>query len=123
PPILYLKGRWRPEDASAVALVGTRDPTEYGYRVARAMAHDFARAGYCVVSGLAAGIDGAAHAGAIDGEGRTIAVIGCGLDIPYPLENLAVRARIEADDGARGLVVSGFPPGVEPRAAHFPRRN
>lgn len=123
PPILYLRGRWTPEDARSVAIVGTREPTDYGRRAAYALARDFSAAGYAVVSGLAAGIDGAAHAGAIEGGGRTIAVIGCGLDIPYPLENLSVRARMEADEGARGLVVSEFPPGVEPRAGHFPRRN
>jgi DNA processing protein len=123
PPLLFAKGRWRPEDARAVALVGTRDPTEYGHRAARALARDFAEAGYCVVSGLAAGIDGAAHRGAIEGGGRTIAVIGCGLDIEYPLENLEVRAKMEEDGGARGLVISEFPPETVPHPAHFPRRN
>src|SRR5690606_810256 len=123
PPLLYLRGRWLPEDARAVALVGTRTPTEYGRRAAFTLARDLAGAGFRVVSGLAEGIDGASHAGALEAGGRTLAVIGCGLDIPSPPGNLAVRARMEQDDCAQGLVVSEFPPGEAPRAAHFPRRN
>jgi DNA processing protein len=123
PPLLFLRGRWLPEDARAVALVGTRGPTDYGRRAAATLARDFAEAGYCTVSGLAVGIDGAAHHGALEGGGRTIAVIGCGLDIPYPLENLPVRARIEEDGCAHGLIVSEFPPGTAAHPAHFPRRN
>jgi DNA processing protein len=127
PPLLYLRGEWRPEDARAVALVGTRTPTAYGREAAHTLARDLAAAGYTVVSGLAMGIDAAAHAGAlaVDGEsgGRTLAVIGCGLDIEYPLENTAVRARIEARSGENGAVISEFPPGTQPLPAHFPRRN
>lgn len=123
PPLLYLRGRWTPEDARAVAIVGTREPTGYGKRAAWALARDFAAAGFRVVSGLAVGVDGAAHRGALEGGSRTIAVIGCGPDIPYPAENLDVRARMEENGCERGLVVSEFPPGAEPRAGHFPRRN
>jgi DNA processing protein len=119
PPLLYLRGEWLPEDARAVALVGTRNPTAYGREAAFRLARDLAGAGYVTVSGLAVGIDAAAHAGALDEGGRTLAVIGCGLDIAYPVENLGVRERIEA----HGAVISEFPPGTQPWPSHFPRRN
>jgi DNA processing protein len=129
PPLLYLRGRWQAQDAQAVALVGTRTPTAYGREAAFTLARDLAAAGCTIVSGLALGIDAAAHAGALSPDvrngngGRTIAVIGCGLDIEYPLENLAIRARIEEDEGARGVVLTEFPPGTQPLRGHFPRRN
>jgi DNA processing protein len=128
PPLLFMRGACLPGDARAVALVGTRNPTAYGREAAFTLARDLTAAGYTVASGLAMGIDAAAHAGALAaparaGEStpacRTIAVIGCGLDIAYPLENLGVRERIEA----QGAVISEFPPGTPPRPAHFPRRN
>jgi DNA processing protein len=129
PPLLYLRGRWQAEDAQAVALVGTRTPTAYGREAAFTLARDLAEAGCTIVSGLALGIDAAAHAGALSPEirngkgGRTIAVIGCGLDIEYPLENLPIRARIEEEGGAHGVVLTEFPPGTQPLRGHFPRRN
>ena len=131
PPLLYLRGEWMPQDARAVAIVGTRTPTAYGREVAITLARDLAAQGFTIVSGLALGIDGAAHAGAlagapsgaVEGTGRTLAVIGCGLDIPYPIENLEVRRRIEADSGKYGAVISEFPPGTQPLPAYFPRRN
>lgn len=120
PPLLYLRGSWEAGDAEAVALVGTRTPTAYGREAAFALARDLAAAGYAIVSGLALGVDAAAHAGALAAAGgRTLAVIGCGLDIAYPVENLAVRARIEQQGG----VLSEFPPGTEPWPGNFPRRN
>lgn len=119
PPLVYLRGAWREEDARAVALVGTRTPTAYGREAARRFARDFAAAGHTVVSGLALGVDAVAHQGALDAGGRTLAVIGCGLDLDYPAENRAVRTAIEE----RGAVISEFPPGTPARPAHFPRRN
>ena len=119
PPLLYACGSWTPADADAVALVGTRNPTAYGREAALALAREAASAGRTVVSGLALGIDAAAHAGALAGGGRTLAVIGCGLDIPYPMENLALRASIEA----RGAVFSEYPPGTTGWPGNFPQRN
>lgn len=119
PPLLYARGRWTPADAGAVALVGTRNPTAYGREAAFALAREAASAGRTVVSGLALGIDAAAHAGALAGGGRTLAVVGCGLDVPYPVENLALREEIEA----RGAVFSEYPPGTAGRPGHFPQRN
>lgn len=123
PPLLYLRGAWREEDARAVALVGTRTPTAYGREAARAFARDLAAAGYTVVSGLALGIDAAAHQGALDAGGRTLAVIGCGLDLDYPAENRAVRRRIDGGPEGPGAVISEFPPGTTAWPSHFPRRN
>jgi DNA processing protein len=129
PPLLYQRGQWQERDARAVALVGTRTPTAYGREAAFTLARDLAAEGCTIVSGLALGIDAAAHAGALSPDvgngkgGRTIAVIGCGLDIEYPLENLPVRARIEEDGGTHGVVISEFPPGTQPLRGHFPRRN
>lgn len=119
PPLLYVRGETRPEDARAVALVGTRTPTSYGREAAFGIARALAESGHAIVSGLALGIDAAAHAGAMAGDGRTLAVIGCGLDVPYPVENLGVRRKIEE----RGAVFSEFPPGTPALPAHFPRRN
>ncbi len=119
PPLLYVRGEWNPADARAVALVGTRTPTAYGREAAHALARDLARAGVTIVSGLALGIDAAAHAGALEGGGRTLAVIGCGPDIPYPRENLELRDGIIRN----GAVLSEHPPGTEPFQSNFPRRN
>jgi DNA processing protein len=121
PPILFLRGAWRPEDARAVALVGTRAPTDDGRRAAFLLGSDLGAAGFTVVSGLAVGVDAEAHAGALDAGGRTLAVIGCGLDIDYPPANRELRARIESED--RGAVISEHPPGTLPKQMYFPRRN
>lgn len=119
PPLLYIQGEWDPADLRAAAVVGTRTPTAYGREAAFVLARDLAGAGVAVVSGFAVGIDAAAHAGALEGGGRTLAVIGCGLDIPYPRGNLELRARI----AGRGAVLSEHPPGTPPLQMHFPRRN
>jgi DNA processing protein len=119
PPILFMRGAWRPEDARAVALVGTRAPTDEGRRASFLLARDLAATGFTVVSGLAMGVDAEAHAGALEAGGRTLAVIGCGLDIDYPPENRALRARIESG----GAVISEHPPGTLPKQMYFPRRN
>ncbi|HET6172884.1 MAG TPA: DNA-processing protein DprA [Gaiellales bacterium] len=103
----------------AVAMVGARAPSAAGERFARTLARELAEAGVSVISGLALGIDAAAHAGALDGGGRTIAVLGCGIDCDYPRRNAALAGRI----GAAGAIVSEWGPGVEPAPWRFPVRN
>jgi DNA processing protein len=119
PPLLYMRGQLLPEDADAVAVVGSRDATPYGRRVARELAECFAAAGVTVVSGLARGVDGAAHAGALAAGGRTVAVLGCGMDVVYPKEHAELSGRI----ARQGALVTEFPLGSPPKAGHFPVRN
>lgn len=102
-----------------VAIVGTRNATAYGERTARELAHAVAAAGGCVVSGMARGIDAAAHAGALDAGGATIAVLGTGVDVPYPAGHRVLHRRI----AERGLVTSEMPPGRTAFRGCFPRRN
>lgn len=102
-----------------VAIVGSRNATSYGRHIARDFAHALAQRGVCVVSGLAAGIDAEAHAGALAGDGPTIAVQGTGVDVPYPRANTGLHAAI----AKRGLVLSELPPGRRPHPGAFPRRN
>ncbi len=103
----------------AIAIVGARSCTAYGERIARSLACELARAGVTVVSGLAYGIDAAAHRGALEGRGRTVAVLGCGIDIDYPAENLSLRRDMEKD----GAVVTEFAPGTPGAKWTFPLRN
>jgi DNA processing protein len=103
----------------AVAIVGARQASEAGTAFAQRLAAGLARAGVAVVSGLARGIDGAAHAGALEAGGRTVAVLGCGADIDYPRSNAALAARVAAD----GAVISEYPPGTPPAPWRFPARN
>lgn len=119
PPYLYVKGSITPQDNLAAAVVGTRTPSHYGVAAAERIATELAEAGVTVVSGLARGIDSAAHRGAIIGKGRTIAVLGCGIDIVYPQENKKLFEEI-AENGA---VVSEFPIGTPPMPQNFPMRN
>ena len=119
PSSLYVRGTLAREDALAVAVVGSRVATEYGKGVAEEIAAGLAAHGVTVVSGLARGIDTAAHQGALRAGGRTIAVLGSGADVIYPPENRALAGRIEAS----GAVISQFEPGMPPRAHHFPLRN
>ncbi len=119
PPILYAKGILQPDDEVRATIVGTRSPTVYGKEVTRQLAGDLAESGVAVVSGLARGIDGIAHDAALKAGGRTIAVIGSGLDIVYPPEHRSLFERI-LDNGA---ALSEYPLGTKPQAQHFPRRN
>lgn len=119
PPYLYIRGSFHADDERAVAIVGTRQVTEYGRGLAHRFAIELARAGVTVVSGLARGIDTAAHRGSLDGSGRTIAVTGCGLDIVYPSDNRDLMLEIEGT----GAVVSEWAPTTNPEAWHFPARN
>ncbi|MBN8489527.1 MAG: DNA-processing protein DprA, partial [Burkholderiales bacterium] len=119
PPLLWLDGpAWRLASPS-VAIVGSRQATPAGLAHAREFAAELSRRSLCVVSGLASGIDGAAHLGALEGPGGTVAVTGCGLDIVYPARHRALAARIP-DNGA---LLSEHPPGTPPLAPHFPLRN
>lgn len=119
PIVLYVKGRLLPEDRIAIAVVGTRRPTTYGKMVAEKLSRELAEREVTVVSGLARGIDTSAHTGALSCGGRTIAVLGCGVDICYPPENRAFLDEISE----RGAVVSEFPMGTPPEKINFPLRN
>jgi DNA processing protein len=120
PPVLYVRGRLEAEEGeTSIAMVGARAATPAGRALARAMARDLAAAGATIVSGLARGIDTAAHQGALDARGRTVAVLGCGIDRVYPPENAGLGREIEE----RGATVSEFPLGTPPLPHHFPRRN
>ncbi|MCC6223378.1 MAG: DNA-protecting protein DprA [Thermoleophilia bacterium] len=120
PRRLFLRGA-RPEllTGPCVAVVGARSCSGYGAQVARMLGRELAAAGVVVVSGLARGIDGEAHRGALEAGGATVAVLGCGIDRDYPLAHAELARRI----ASRGLVVSEYPPGVEPAPWRFPARN
>ncbi|MFB3886141.1 MAG: DNA-processing protein DprA [Thermodesulfobacteriota bacterium] len=119
PALLYMRGELRKEDQLAVSIVGSRKTTPYGRWFTERVSQELARHGVTIVSGMARGIDSFAHRGAISGGGRTIAVLGCGVDVIYPSENRDLFAKI-IDHGA---VLSEFPLGSPPEAGHFPRRN
>lgn len=120
PALLYVRGRRDISDEWCIAIVGTRTPTAYGLRMARQISGELARSGATVVSGFARGIDSAAHTAAVGAGGRTTAILGCGVDVIYPPENVELFERILDMDGS---IVSEFPPGSEPRGMHFPMRN
>ena len=119
PPVLFARGDLAAVAAPVAAIVGTRRATPYGERVTRDLAAALARAGVSVISGLARGIDGAAHRAALDAGGRTAAVLGTGVDIVYPSQHRALQARI----GAEGLLLSEELPGDRASAGSFPKRN
>jgi len=121
PPVLFVRGALSAADEPAVALVGTRRATAYGRAVADRLARDLAMAGVTVVSGLARGIDTAAHAASLEAGGRTLAVLGNGLDQVYPPQNTPLARKIVSTGG--GALISEFGPGVPPDAVNFPRRN
>lgn len=118
PTLLYIQGEVR-ADEKCVAIVGSRKATQYGRDIARRFAADLAATGICVVSGMAMGIDTWAHKGAMESGGRTVAVLGSGVDICYPQSNLQLKKNISCN----GAVVSEFPPGTTPIPGNFPRRN
>ncbi|MBS1201318.1 MAG: hypothetical protein H6R27_1996 [Proteobacteria bacterium] len=119
PPVLHVLGDPAALSAPAIAIVGSREPTPAGRETAFEFARGLASAGLVVASGLAAGVDAAAHRGALEAGGRTVAVCGTGLDLVYPQANAELAARIVA----QGALISEFPPGTLPLPHHFPRRN
>ncbi|MBU1356273.1 MAG: DNA-processing protein DprA [Candidatus Edwardsbacteria bacterium] len=119
PPILFVRGSLKSSDQRAVAIVGSRNATTYGKNTSSGMARELALAGITVVSGMARGIDSAAHQGALSAGGRTIAVLGCGVDIVYPAENKKLRDSIMEN----GALISEYPIGERPLPAYFPNRN
>jgi DNA processing protein len=119
PPTLHVRGSLVADDALAIAIVGSRRATQYGAHFAERLAGELAARGVTIVSGLARGIDTAAHQGALAAAGRTIAVLGCGIDIVYPPENAPLARKIER----QGAIVSQFSPGTPPLPYHFPVRN
>ncbi len=121
PAVLYMRGELRPEDDWGIAVVGTRKATAYGRQVAQEVAAALARHGLTVVSGLARGIDGLAHRAALETGGRTIAVLGSGVDRIYPPEHRRLAQHILEEQ--RGAVLSEYPPGTAPEASNFPPRN
>jgi DNA processing protein len=120
PPFLFIRGQLEPEDTRALAVVGTRKASEDGLRAADGIARGLVERGLTVVSGLAKGIDAAAHEGALAAGGRTIAVIGTGIQLVYPKEHADLTERIVA---AGGAVVSQFWPDSPPTRYRFPMRN
>ncbi len=119
PPVLYVRGRIEKRDEWAVAIVGTRRASVYGKEAAQMLSAGLARAGVTVVSGLARGIDAVAHRTCLETGGRTIAVLGCGLDVIYPPQHAGLAAEIVQ----QGALVSEYPLGTRPEARNFPPRN
>jgi DNA processing protein len=119
PIVLYALGSLKPLQMPGIAIVGSRRPTLYGLQAARSLASELAERGICVVSGLARGIDAAAHGGCLQTGGSTLAVLGCGIDTVYPPEHRQLKEKIAAS----GTVLSEFPPGTPPAPHNFPIRN
>ena len=119
PPLLYTRGTILPEDEWAIAVVGTRRPSIYGRQATEEITSELARNKITIISGLAKGIDSIAHRAALEVGGRTIAVAGCGVDMVYPSEHLALARQIME----QGALISEFPLGTRPKAEHFPQRN
>lgn len=120
PIVLYYVGKpFNLDENAAIAIVGTRSMTEYGQRCAYTLAYDLSRGGAVIVSGLARGVDGTAHRGCLDASGKTVAVVGCGLDRMYPAEHRDLAVEIARS----GVIFSEYPPGTPPASANFPMRN
>jgi DNA processing protein len=119
PALLFVRGEFSAQDVNAVAVVGTRNPTHYGVEITQAITRDLVRAGITIVSGLARGIDTAAHWAALRDGGRTIGVLGCGIDVCYPKENKELVDHMAQN----GAVISEFRPSISPLATNFYRRN
>lgn len=120
PPALFVRGQRDLTDCHTISVVGARNCTAYGARMARKMARELSRVGVTVVSGLARGVDSAAHQGAVDASARTVAVLGSGVDVIYPDENKALAEKILALGGS---IISELRPGSPPKSQHFPARN
>jgi len=118
PPLLYVKGNLQPDEWS-LAVVGTRRPTVYGRQLTEELVADLVRQNLTIVSGLARGVDSIAHNAALEAGGRSLAVLGCGVDVIYPSENAALAGRLVEN----GALISEHPPGTRPRPEYFPRRN
>ena len=119
PPVLYVRGTLTPADEWAVAVVGTRRVSVYGRQVAEELSRGLATNRVTVVSGLARGVDGEAHRGALEAGGTTVAVLGCGIDRDYPAAHAELARRV----ATKGLIVAEYAPGVEPAPWRFPARN
>jgi len=119
PPGLFFMGNMPPDGTDKVAIIGSRQCSEYGLLTARLLAQPLAACGVIVVSGMARGVDSMAHRGALQGGGITVAVLGCGVDVCYPAENRQLRDEIIV----KGCVISEYAPGVRPAPAFFPARN
>jgi DNA processing protein len=119
PPFLLVRGDIRREDALGIAIVGSRRASAYGLRIAETLGAELAGRGVTVVSGLARGVDTAAHRGALGVGGRTLAVLGSGIDVVYPPENRGLARQIEQG----GALLAQFPMGTPPLPQHFPLRN
>lgn len=119
PFLLFAQGNLERLKSPAVAVVGSRDATRYGRDVASRLARELSSVGVAVVSGFARGVDSAAHEGALESAGGTIAVLGCGLDVDYPREHVRLKEAMRKRD----LLLSEFAPGTEPRSSNFPVRN
>ena len=119
PPLIYVRGTLLPEDECCLSVVGTRRVTSYGRQVTEDLVTDLARNKITIVSGLAKGVDSIAHRTALESKGRTIAVLGNGLDIVYPAENAGLARNIMEN----GALISEYPLGTRPKADNFPRRN
>lgn len=123
PPVLYYRGVVQPQENQGitpmVGIVGTREPTDYGKRWTRKISASLTQHGFTVVSGMAAGIDTEAHRGCLDAGGRTLAVLGTGVDMIYPPRNQSLYQQIQQ----QGLLLSEYPAGSQPNRAHFPQRN
>lgn len=118
PPVLFYKGHFKKSE-SCIAIVGSRRSTKYGRKIAEKLGYELAQRGITIISGMARGIDTHGHLGALKARGRTIAVLGSGLDYIYPSENRKLFTEIQE----QGLVLSEYPPGVKPLPGNFPQRN
>lgn len=119
PPVLFYQGEWSEIDAKALAIVGSRKATVYGQKIAEQLGKELAQAGFVIVSGMARGVDSRAHVGCLEVSGRTIAVLGSGLDIIYPRENSKLAEQIKKN----GILLTEYVPGTRPLAGNFPARN
>ncbi len=119
PVLLFQKGRVLPEDSVSIGIVGTRSPSNYGVQVTEKLTKELTKIGFTIVSGLARGIDTIAHRTALKSGGRTVAVLGSGLNFIYPTENKKLAAQIEES----GAILTEYPFGTKPDASNFPKRN